>query len=239
MPDSTPVDSPAAHGAASVQQQEAGATPVASGSGSLAHAAASEHSIVSGELASAAAAGAGVGAAAPAHAHAPAAANAAFNYYLQQPLSLAALSSVGELVFFVDTSVAYLTQLYSLSMLLAAYGQQHAGMVIIEWVTRVRSQLSSEGIVGAVVASMVMRLCSTLVMIAAGPDAGSFNSTFLVVMLEQLLMSLLGLRALCTGPEAAHGINNIMNAWSLQLQTGAGTSLGLAVLQAVSELCGM
>jgi hypothetical protein len=187
-------------------------------------------------LASAAAAGAGgVGAVAPVHAHAI----AAFNYHLQQPLSLAALAGVGQLVMFVDSSVAYLTQLYSMSMLLAAYGQDNAGMVTIEWVTRARSQLSNDGSVGAVVASMVMRLCSTLVVIAAAPDAGTFNSTFLVLMLEQLLMALLGLQSLCTSPQAAQGINSIMHAWALQLQTGANTSLGLAVLQAVSELCGL
>jgi hypothetical protein len=169
------------------------------------------------------------------------AAAAGYGQHLHQPVSLAALGSAGELVLFVDTSVLHLTQLYSMCMLLAASGQQHAGMVAIEWVTRVRAYLSSSSDVSSIVAHMVMRLCSTLIEMAAGPYAGSFNSVFLVVMLEQLLMALLGLRALCTAPQGApaQSPGSIVHAWLLQLQAGAGTGLGLVVLEAVSELCGM
>ena len=236
--------SPAAHGAAFMQQQEPGVAPAAASSGSLAQAAGSEHSIAAGQLAPAAGAGSGAGlwAGAHAHVHAADAAAAGYSQHLQQPLSLAALGSVGELVLFVDTSVLHLTQLYSMCMLLAASGQQHAGMVAIEWVIRVRAYLSSSSSdVSAIVAHMVMRLCSTLIAIAAGPYAGSFNSVFLVVMLEQLLMALLGLRALCTDPQAvpAQSPGSIVQAWLLQLQAGADTGLGLVVLEAVSKLCGM
>jgi hypothetical protein len=154
-------------------------------------------------------------------------------------LSLAALASVGELVLFVDTSVAYLTQLYSMGMLLAASGHKHAGMVAIDWLTCVRAHLNSSSDVSALVAHMVMRLCSTLIAMAAGPNPGAFDSVFLVVMLEQLLMALLNLRALSTGPQAAPAQTpgSIVHAWYLQLQAGANTSLGLAVLEAVKELC--
>jgi hypothetical protein len=117
-------------------------------------------------------------------------------------VSLAALESVGELVLLVDTSVLHHTQLYSMCMLLAASGHQHAGMVAIEWMTRVRAHLSSSSDVSAILAHMVVRLCSTRIAIAAGPDAGAFDSVVIVLMLEQLLMALLNVRALCTGPQA-------------------------------------
>lgn len=105
--------SPAAHAAASMQQQEPGVAPAASNSGSLAQAAVSEHSIATGQLAPAAGAGAGAmfGAVAHAHAHAhtPAAAGATFDNFLQQAASIAALQNLGELIVFVDMSVSHLT----------------------------------------------------------------------------------------------------------------------------------
>jgi hypothetical protein len=126
-------------------------------------------------------------------------------------------------------------------MLLAASGHQHAGMVAIEWVTRVRAHLSSSSDVIAILAHMVVRLCSTRIAIAAGPDAGAFDSVVIVLMLEQLLIALLNVRALCTGPQAApaQSPGSIVHAWILQLQAGADTGLGLIVLEAMSELGGM
>ena len=243
----SPMRSPAGHGAASLQQQEAWVGPAASGSGSHAQAVASEQSIAAVELAPAAAVGAGFGAGAFAYAHAPVACGAAIDHHVQQAASIAALQTADELMFFVDVSASHLTQLYRAYAAQASSGQQYVGLSTLTWGIQVRSSQPFPDITRrdepvVRVGAAVLHLCSTVVAVAAEQSMGPYGCALLQPVVEQLIKALLDLRRLCDAVQAAKGRDSssgsIMQAWWAQQQPRAGTREGRAALQLLGRLCG-
>lgn len=165
--------------------------------------------------------------------------------------ALPCLASAGEVVSFVDMSVAHLMQLYQH---LTQHAQQHAGLVAIRWIAGVRASVtqqdsssSSGGMCGSnsaqSVRSAVLHTCVNLVSLGAGiggavpPGAQHvsplLSSSMLVPVVEGLVHTLLSLKTLCSETSSASGPHSSMfqlGALRQQLQAGAvGSSVGQLV----------
>jgi hypothetical protein len=159
---------------------------------------------------------------------------------LQQllPAPLAA----GELLRFVDMTVAHLMQLYAH---LTAQPLQHAGHAAVTWLAGVRAHstalLGSRGVFPPAVSCAAMHVCASLVSTAAEPPGGlifgPFNCSFLLVVLELLSETLLSLRGMCVGVHpATHLSGAAMHAWRQALRDQGYSKAGEAVAAVLSFL---
>lgn len=168
--------------------------------------------------------------------------------------ALPCLASAGEVVSFVDMSVAHLMQLYQH---LTQHAQQHTGLVAIRWVAGVRASVtqqdsssssSGDGTCGSSssaqsVRSAVLHTCVNLVSLGAGSGGAAapgvqhvsplLSSSMLVSVVEGLVHTLLSLKALCCETSSASGPHSStfqLGPLRQQLQAGAvGSSVGQLV----------